>query len=94
MQRFVGSATVPTKKTLNQVVLLGKRLFESLYKERGTDYGVFILMWALGRSPMTEADELNEYRMSNKEFRMMKFNFFYLLLRRSLFVVRYSAVRF
>jgi hypothetical protein len=45
-------------------------------------------MRALGRSPMTEADELNEYRMSNKEFRMMKFNFFYLLLRRSLFVVR------
>jgi len=43
---------------------------------------------------MTQAEALNEYRMSNKEFRMMKFNFFFLPLRRSLFVVRYSAVRF
>jgi hypothetical protein len=35
-----------------------------------------------------EANGLNEYRMLNTEFRMMKFNFFYLLLRRSLFVIR------
>jgi hypothetical protein len=33
-----------------------------------------------------------ECRMSNKEFRMMKLNLFCCFLRRSLFVIRYSAV--
>jgi hypothetical protein len=63
-------------------------------------------MQAFGLNPVTEADELNEYRMSNKvyppsaapeatrEFRMMKFSNFDFLLRRSLFVIRHSAVRF
>jgi len=31
-------------------------------------------MRACSRNQITEADELNEYRMSNKEFRMMKFD--------------------
>jgi len=43
---------------------------------------------------MTDAGELNEYRMSNKEFRMMKFNDFKDFLRHSLFDIRHSAVRF
>jgi hypothetical protein len=33
-------------------------------------------MQAFGRNQITSADELNEYRMSNKEFRMMKFDAF------------------
>jgi hypothetical protein len=31
-------------------------------------------MPAFGRNQITSADELNKYRMSNKEFRMMKFD--------------------
>jgi hypothetical protein len=42
----------------------------------------------LGCNQITEADEHHEYRMSNKEFRMMKFNDFDPLLRHSLFVIR------
>ena len=37
---------------------------------------------------ITGTGEINEYRMSNKEFRMTKFNSFDLLLRRSAFLVR------
>jgi len=33
-----------------------------------------------------------EFRISNKKFRMMKLNLFCFFLRRSLFVIRYSAV--
>jgi len=59
-----------------------------------------------GHYQIAKADELNEYRMSNKvyppsaapeatrEFRMMKFNYFGSLLRRSTFAVLHSAVRF
>jgi hypothetical protein len=53
-----------------------------------------LLMLALGYNAITEAYQLNEYRMSNKEFRMMKFNDFDYLLRHSSFVIRHSAVRF
>jgi len=45
-------------------------------------------MLALGYNAITEAYQLNEYRMSNKEFRMMKFNDFDYLLRHSSFVIR------
>jgi len=57
-------------------------------------------MQAFGRNAITEADEPNECRMSNKvyppsaapeatkEFRMTKFNDFDRFLRRSSFVIR------
>ena len=48
--------------------------------------------WAFDLNPITEADELNEYRMSNKEFRMMKLKDFDCLLQPSSFVIRNSAV--
>jgi len=56
--------------------------------------------WAFDLNPITEADELNEYRMSNKvyppsaapeatrEFRMMKLKDFDCLLQPSSFVIR------
>jgi len=37
-------------------------------------------MVAFRRKQPIQTDELNEYRMSNKEFRMMKFNYFDSLL--------------
>jgi len=46
-------------------------------------------MHAFSRSQITEANELNEYRMSNKEFRMMKFN--HLRFSPSAFFIRYST---
>jgi hypothetical protein len=49
---------------------------------------------AFGRKQVTQVDKMNECRISNKEFRMMKFNDFDFLLRHSSFIVRYSAVRF
>jgi len=42
---------------------------------------------------MTDGTEINEYRTSNKEFRMTKFNDFDDFLRHSLFDIRHSAVR-
>jgi len=46
-------------------------------------------MRALGRNQKTEADELYEYRISNKEFRMMKFN--HLRFSPSAFFIRCST---
>jgi hypothetical protein len=51
-------------------------------------------MQAFVRKQITGTVEVNEYRMSNKEFRMTKFNWFNSLLRRSTFAVLHSAVRF
>jgi len=38
--------------------------------------------------------KLNEYRISNKEFQMMKLRSFDPVLQRSTVVIRYSAVRY
>ncbi len=35
---------------------------------------MFFLIQAFGRYHLSEADDFSEYRMSNKEFRMIKFN--------------------
>jgi hypothetical protein len=45
-------------------------------------------MHAFSRNQITEANELNEYRMSNKEFRMIEFNHLRFFLWRSLFDIR------
>ena len=46
-----------------------------------------------GVTLISYVDELNECRMSNKEFRMTKFNDLDYFLRRSSFDIRHSAVR-
>jgi len=51
-------------------------------------------MKAFAGNEIIEVHELNEYRMSNKEFRMTKFDYSDAYLRRSSFVIRCSAVHF
>jgi hypothetical protein len=77
---------MPSKFTRHELALVND-LADARSSVHGPRHEPHVDLWP---QPITNS----ETRISNKEFRIMKSKLFRAYLRRSLFVIRYSAVRF